>query len=56
MSSSEPVVVVTIEGSLTPSVILPTGAQRTVRLTPAVQGLINRGFVTVMNREVITPD
>lgn len=54
MSSSEPVVVVTIEGSLTPSVILPTGAQRTVRLTPSVQRLIDRGFVTVTNRETLS--
>lgn len=53
--SSEPVVVVTIVGSTTPSVFLPTGAQRTVRLTPTVQALINRGFVTVTAREEIHP-
>lgn len=55
MSSSDPVVVVTIEGSPTPCVILPTGVQRTVRLTPAVQALINRGYVTVRNSEIIEP-
>lgn len=52
MSSSE-VVVVTIEGSLTPSEILPRGVRRTVRLTPTVQDLIDRGFVTVTERRVV---
>lgn len=56
MSSSSEVVLVTIEGSLTPSVLLPTGEQRTVRLTETVQRLISRGFVTVTNREVISAD
>jgi hypothetical protein len=54
MSSSEqPVVVVTIEGSTTPSVVLARGVQRTVRLTPTVQRLIDRGYVIVMKREVL---
>jgi hypothetical protein len=53
MSSSEPVVVVTIEGSTTPSVMLARGAQRTVRLTPTVQRLIDRGFVTEVARQEV---
>ena len=56
MSSSELITVVTIEGSATPSQLLPRGEERTVRLTSVVQALIDRGFVTVMNREVISPD
>ena len=46
--------VVTIEGSTTPSVLLPTGVRQTVRLTPTVQVLINRGFVTVTARTVLS--
>jgi hypothetical protein len=53
MSSSDPVVVVTIQGSATPSVVLARGVQRTVRLTPTVQRLIDRGYVTVTAREVL---
>ena len=56
MPNSEPVTVVTIVGSATPSQLLPRGQQQTVRLTSVVQALIDRGFVTVMNREVIEPD
>lgn len=54
MSSSEKVIV-TIRGSVTPSVALPRGAERTVLLTPKVQRLIDRGYVTVTKREVIAP-
>jgi hypothetical protein len=53
MSSSDEIVVVTIEGSTTPCVILPTGRRQTVRLTPTVQGLINRGFVVLVDRQTI---
>lgn len=55
MPSSEPQVVVTIVGSPTPSVILPRGQSRTVVLTPRVQRLIDRGFVTVTERSEIAP-
>lgn len=47
MSSSEPVEIVTIVGSHTPSVILPRGESRTVVMTPRIRKLIDRGFVTV---------
>lgn len=53
MSSSDPVVVVTIQGSTTPSVVLARGEQRTVRLTPTVQRLIDRGYVTVTSRTTL---
>jgi len=52
MSSSE-VVVVTIEGSATPSQLLPRGQQQTVRLTSVVQALIDRGFVVELDRSVV---
>ena len=55
MPSSEPVVIVTIEGSLTPSVVLPRGETRTVQLTPRIQRLIDGGFVTVTARTEIAP-
>lgn len=51
MSSSK--TIVTIVGSITPSVILPRGEERTVLLTPRVQRLIDRGYVTVTKREEI---
>ena len=47
MSSSEPVEIVTIVGSHTPSVILPRGETRTVAMTPRIRKLIDRGFVVV---------
>ena len=56
MSSSELITVVTIEGSATPSQLLPRGQQQTVRLTSVVHALIDRGFVTVTDRQVISPD
>jgi len=55
-SSDEPITVVTIVGSATPSQLLPRGQQQTVRLTSVVQALIDRGFVTVTDRQVISPD
>ena len=54
MSSSRQVRV-TIEGSVTPSVILPRGQRRTVMLTDRIQRLIDRGFVVVISREEVTP-
>lgn len=51
MSSSK--VVVTIKGSLTPSVVVPRGEERTVILTPRIQRLIDRGYVTVTERHVV---
>lgn len=44
MSSSR---VVTITGSITPSVALARGVSRTVTLTPRIQRLIDKGYVTV---------
>jgi hypothetical protein len=41
---------VTIEGSITASTLLPRGQRRTVQLTERVQRLIDRGFVTVIER------
>lgn len=54
MSSSKKVVV-TIEGSVNPSVVLPRGARRTVVLTPRVQRLIDRGYVVVIERHAVKP-
>lgn len=51
MSSSE--VIVTITGSITPSVVLPKGETRTVALTPRIQRLIDRGYVTELARHEI---
>jgi len=45
--------VVTIQGSTTPSVVLARGEQRTVRLTPTVQRLIDRGYVIVTSRTIL---
>jgi hypothetical protein len=53
MSSSEPITVVTIVGSATPSQLLPRGQQQTVRLTSVVQALIDRGFVVELDRSVV---
>lgn len=55
MSSSKSKVIVTIEGSVTPSVVLARGARRTVVLTDKVQKLIDRGFVVVVDRQEIPP-
>jgi len=44
---------VTIEGSATPSQLLPRGQQQTVRLTSVVQALIDRGFVVELDRSVV---
>jgi len=55
MSSSKPVVVVEITGSITPSVILPRGESRTVVLDDVWQRRIDRGFVTVTARHEIKP-
>ena len=55
MPSSDSVVIVTIEGSLTPSVVLPRGETRTVQLTPRIQRLIDGGFVIVKERTEIKP-
>ena len=54
--STEGITVVTIVGSATPSQLLPRGEERTVRLTSVVQSLIDRGFVTVTDRQVISAD
>ena len=56
MPNSEPVTVVTIVGSATPSQLLPRGQQQTVRLTSVVQALIDRGFVVELDRQVISAD
>jgi hypothetical protein len=53
-SSKRPVV--TIEGSVTPSVILPRGQRRTVTLTDRVQRLIERGFVVVVDWQDPEPE
>lgn len=53
MSSSK--TIVTIKGSTTPCVKLPRGETQTVVLTPDVQRLIDKGFVTVTERHVIAP-
>lgn len=47
---------VTIEGSLTPSVVLPRGERRTVALTDRVQRLIDRGFVILIEDESDAPE
>ena len=54
MSSSSKVVV-TIQGSVTPSVVLPRGETKTVVLTPRIQKLIDRGFVTVVEKHSVKP-
>jgi hypothetical protein len=41
---------VTIEGSQTPSVELKRGHRRTVRMTPRIQRLVDKGFVIVVSR------
>lgn len=51
MSSSK--TVVTIKGSVMPSVVLPRGATKTVVLTDRIQRLIDRGFVTVVETHTI---
>ncbi len=51
MSSSK--TVVTIKGSVMPSVVLPRGATKTVVLTDRIQRLIDRGFVTVVEKHSI---
>lgn len=53
--SQEPITVVTIEGSATPSQLLPRGQQQTVRLTSVVQALIDRGFVVELDRQSVEP-
>lgn len=47
---------VTIEGSITPSVVLARGEKRTVALTDRVQRLIDRGFVTLIEHESDAPE
>lgn len=47
--------IVTIEGSLTPSVGLARGERRTCQLTEHVQRLIDRGYVTVVKTEYVPP-
>lgn len=53
MSNSDSKVIVTIEGSVMPSVVLPRGETRTVALTPRIQRLIDRGFVIVKERHTV---
>lgn len=55
MSSTEDsIVLVTLEGSVTPCVVLARGARCMVRLTPKVQRLIDRGFVVEVDRQVLS--
>lgn len=55
MSSSKPVVLVEVTGSITPSVILARGESRTVVLDDVWQRRIDRGYVTVTARHEIKP-
>lgn len=55
MSSSKPVVLVEITGSITPSVLLARGESRTVVLDDVWQRRIDRGYVTVTARHEIKP-
>lgn len=55
MSSSEPTVIVTLEGSLTPCVALARGEQITVPLDDTWQRRIDRGFVTIVKWQEIPP-
>lgn len=51
--SSASKTVVTIEGSVTPSVVLPRGERKTVVLTSRIQKLIDRGFVNVVTQHTV---
>lgn len=46
---------VTIEGSITPSAILPRGHRRTVQMTARIQRLIDRGYVVLVEDSPAEP-
>lgn len=46
---------VTIEGSLTPCVELPTGEQKTVTWTPRIDSLVEKGFIVIVADSGETP-